>query len=505
MISADARYLDPIAIDRALVARGGLYEFMRLAWDQVEVSPFVGNWHLEEMCTHLEAVSNHEIKNLVINVPPGTGKSLTTNVFWPCWEWIDRPETKWIYGSFDPTLMGRDALRSINLLRSTWFVRRWGHRLPPGGKLATANHVTLAGGFRFSTSPGGKATGRHGDIFVTDDPIKPKDALGGATMTKNALRAVSEWLSATMSTRRADAATFRKVIIMQRLHEEDPAGEAIASGDYTVLRLPMRFEADDPSRTAWGGDRRTTEGELLFPARFPESAVATLEKDLHQNAAAQLQQRPIRQGGGIFKRPWWRFYHKRLGVPEYCFPGSEPTGRLCVVLPDVGYDVQSWDMAFKGNDDSDFVCGGMWRSYGEHYYLVDQLCERLDFPASVTAMRSFSDKHPSAYDKLVEDKANGPAIESTLRGEMPGITLVTPMGGKEARANAGAVLIRDARVFVPHPEIATFDVLAYLAQHERFPRGKNDDMVDQTSQALVRFRQHGDDFARAMRTIRGEK
>jgi predicted phage terminase large subunit-like protein len=496
--------LDPIAIDRALVSRGGLYEFMRVAWHQVEpTSPFVGNWHLENVCSHLEAVSRGEILNLVINIPPGTGKSLTTNVFWPAWEWIQRPHTKWIYGSFDAGLVYRDANKTIDLLRSDWFVDRWGHRLNATGKLAVAYHSNLSGGFRFSTSPGGKGTGRHGDIFVCDDPIKPKDALGGVTLTRNALRRASDWLSGTMSTRRADAARFRRVLVMQRLHEEDPAGEAIASGDYVLVRLPMRYEKDNPCVTNWGFDPRKEEGELLFPARFPESAVKDLEKSLHQNAAAQLQQRPTRQGGGIFKRVWWRFWHTEEGVPEYCFPGDTPTGRMCRVLPDCGLDIQSWDMAFKGTSESDYVAGGVWRS-NEDFYLLDQVCEHLDFPESIQAMRHLSAKHPTAYDKLVEDKANGPAIEAMLRGELPGITLVTPMGGKEARANAGAVLIASGRVYVPHPSIAPFDVLAYLAQHERFPRGKNDDMVDQTSQALVRFRQHGDDFGRAMRKLRGE-
>lgn len=499
----DQDLLDPVRLDRALVEKGGLYEFMQLAWSQIEPSTFVGNWHLELVCKHLEAVSRCEIKNLVINVPPGTGKSLTVSVFWPVWEWIKRPTTKWIFGSFDPSLVGRDANKAIALLRSDWFIQRWGHRLPKG-KLATASYSNLSGGFRFSTSPKGKGTGRHADIFVGDDLLKPKDAAGGSAVTKTALREVSDWLANTIATRRADAATFRKVIMMQRLHEEDPAGEAIESGDYTVLVLPMRFEPETPAITPWGRDIRTKRGELLFPAKFPEASVKDLEKTLRQYAAAQLQQRPTREGGDTFKRPWWRFWHYKPGVPEYCFPGAQPSGRMCTVLPDVGLDVQSWDMTFKGETDSDFVCGQVWRASTD-YYLIDQINERLDFPDTVQAMRIMAARHPSAYDKLVEDKANGPAIESTLRAELPGITLVTPMGGKEARANAGAVLIATFRVYVPHPEIAPFDVLAYLAQHERFPRGKNDDMVDATSQALVRFRQHGDDFARAMRRLRGEE
>src|SRR5690606_4286668 len=96
-------------------------------------------------------------------------------------------------------------------------------------------------------------------------------------------------------------------------------GEMLATGKYVHLCLPMRFERERAVYTQWGGDRRTEEGELLFPARFPEEAVANLESDMGPDVAdAQLQQRPSRKGGGIFRLEWFRFWHVLPDQPEPC-------------------------------------------------------------------------------------------------------------------------------------------------------------------------------------------
>jgi predicted phage terminase large subunit-like protein len=380
----------------------------------------------------------------------------------------------------------------ITLLRSDWYLERWGN-LCPKGNLALANFSNLLGGFRFSTSVAGKVTGRHADIQIVDDPIKPRDASGGVNHSRTALEAVSSWWRQTMASRARDPRSFRRVVIMQRLHEDDLAGECIRAG-YTLLRLPMRYEEDEPCRTAWGGDRRTEPGALLCPDRYPEEAVRRLEvEEMGPDvAAAQLQQRPTRRGGGIFRRDWWRYWH----------PDDQDRGQP---LPPEGHgiQIQSWDLTFKGSDGSDFVCGGVWWAARGQYLLMDLICERMTFTQTLDAMRHMTAKWPRAHDKLVEDKANGPAVEDALRREIRGITLVSPEGGKEARAHACTPAFASGRVLIPHPSLAGW-VKAYQAQHEAFPRSAHDDMVDMTSQALGRLRRHGEDFSRAMARVRGE-
>lgn len=502
-----------IETDRELVKKGGLYDFVAMAWSQVEPSGFTGNWHLEEVCAHLEAVSRGEILRLVINEPPGTGKSSLVNVFWPAWEWVHRPATKWIYASYDRSLVGtRDGAKVIRLLSSEWFKVRWGDILEPG-KPAASSFNNVKGGFRFATSVAGAAVGRHSDIQVCDDPIKPKDAAGGATFTKNKIRAVSEWWSGTMSTRAVHQATFRRVLVMQRLTYDDLAGEVLATGEYVHLRLPMRYNPAKACRTQWGGDRRTVKGELLFPERFPEFRVKSLETKEMTEAqfAAQCQQEPQVEGGGTFRRPWFRFWHVRPGVPEPCTcdecwnaemakPGHVGP-LLCPVLPSGGLDLLSWDFTFDRTDRSDFVAGGAIRTVAERHYLLDCRNERMNIIESVAAIKALATQYPRAHDKLVENKANGPAVVTLLKNSIQGITLVEPSGSKEARASVASVPFAAGDFYVPHPELAPW-VWGYLKQLEAFPKGSYDDMVDMTSQALVQLRKHGSGFADAMRRLR---
>lgn len=488
-------------LDRRLALEGTLYDWVGLAWAQVESAPFVPGWHIGAVCETLEAVSANQISRLVINLPPGCTKSLLVNVLWPTWEWLRRPGTKFIYASFDQSLPGRrDGGKILNLLGSQWWKDRFSPLLE--SKVASAaNFDVIGGGFRFSTSPGGRGTGRHGNIVVFDDPIKPKDAQGRrAAVTHEALAKVRDWYSGTMSTRRADPKTHREVCIMQRLHKDDLAGYLIDLGARKVC-FPMRFEKDyaDPL------DKRTREGELLCPARYDEPAVKAIEQSMPEEVqAAQLQQRPHTKGGKHFRRVWWRFWGagREPCLCDKCFDARKSvhdSGRDCVPLPEAGLDVLSWDMAFKGKQTSDFVAGGAWRAYGGCSYLRSIFNQRIGFADSKRAVLKMSVAFP-ASKILVEDAANGPAIEDELKSDLSGITLVKPQGGKEARASAVEPLFDTGTVFLPHPDICPL-TWSLMHQAEAFPNDLNDDMVDMLTQALTWYRGQGAALARFDRAM----
>lgn len=482
-----------IDADREYVRRRGLYGFAELAWPIVEGGPFVPGWHLEEAAAHLQAVSRKECLRLVINQPPGTTKSLMTSCFWNAWEWTERPTTTFIYASYDQSLVNRDGERVIKLLQSDWYQARWGRLLNPNSKYAVSDFANYAGGWRFSTSVAGKVTGRHADIQCVDDPIKPIDVQG---TSRNAIERVSTWWRSTMASRMRDPKTGRRVVLMQRLDADDLAGECVAAG-YHHLRLPMRYEADEPCRTAWGGDRRTEEGELLCPDRFPEATVRSLETEMGPDiSSAQLQQRPSRKGGQIFRQEYWRYWHPSdpdMGVPP----------------PDVGgLQIQSWDMAFKKLQDTDYVCGMVLWDWHGAIYLMHLINERLSFTESVQAVKDMSAQWPHTYNKLIEDKANGPAVEDQLKNELFGVTLVSPKGGKLGRAWAAQpILARPTGkpprpgLYIPHPSVYPW-VGPFKKQAESFPRAANDDMVDALTQGINALREHGDGFSEAMRKLR---
>jgi predicted phage terminase large subunit-like protein len=498
-------------LDRESVLRdepGSLHRFVRMCFANVEPTSYVDNWHIKILCDYLEQVSRNEISRLVINVPPGTMKSLTVSVFWPLWEWIKHPQTKFMFASYDATLAARDGRRTMHVMQSKWFQKRFDPRLTELRPAAT-DFDNTDGGFRFATSVAGKATGRHADIQVVDDPIKPHDVRGSLAVTKKAIGAVSTWWRETMASRRANAATFRRVIVMQRLHEDDLAGEMLSEGGWTHLCLPMRAEPSqlcpcrDPECTP--EDPRRVEGELLWPERFPESVVREDETTGMgpSVAAAQNQQRPTPASGGIFGKDWFRYWHNVAGKSTPVDDKFVCRDEECRVLPDGGVWIQSWDMTFKGTDGTDFVAGGVWLYKAPDAYLVAQVCARMSFVEACRAVVAMSNRYPLAFTKLIEDKANGPAIVDVLKKKIGGLVLVDPRGGKEARAHACSGLFEAGNVFLPHDEIAPW-VPAYRTQVATFPRGVNDDMVDQTTQALIRLQQKHVPLVEAMRAVQGQ-
>jgi predicted phage terminase large subunit-like protein len=150
--------------------------------------------------------------------------------------------------------------------------------------------------------------------------------------------------------------------------------------------------------------------------------------------------------------------------------------------------IQSWDMAFKDKLGGSFVVGQVWGSKGADRFLMDQDRRQIDFSATLEAVRNLTKRWPDALQKLVEDKANGPAVISALRHEIGGIVEVEPQGGKEARAQAVLPAIESGNVYLPHPAIAPW-VNDYIEEWAAAPHGDYWDQIDSTSQALIRLQQ----------------
>lgn len=474
-----------VSVDRELGARGGLARFVKLAWKLVEpTQELVWNWHADLICEHLEACSRKEIRKLILNVPPGCMKSSLVSVFWPVWHWIADPDqfggdpgARWFRGSYDGGLTLRDAGKAYDLMCSRWFRDRWGHMFTLTSGAAKGDYWNSRMGWAFAASMGGAVTGKHFDFHIVDDPHKPKD------LTPVGLKAANAFMR-TLTTRRRNPATLVQVLVMQRLHERDLAGEMIDEGGWEVLSLPMRFEEARRSVTSVGCDPRKEEGELLFPVRFPEEAVAEIEKGLggreSQEAASQLQQRPTPESGLIFKAEWFKGY---LSLPRF--------DRM----------LQSWDMTFKATKGTDSVCGQVWGIKGSDMYLVHQVLKRMTFTESVAAVQAVSRQFPRAHAKLIEDKANGPAVIDTLGKKLPGLIPITPEGGKVARANAVTVCFEAGNVWHPHPSIAPW-VKAHQGSLLAFPAGRHDDDVDACTQALNYSLKKNRGFAAAMAAAR---
>ncbi len=456
-----------VALDRADITAGGLREFVRLAWPQVEPQPFVPGWHVDAMCEHLESVTSRTIRDLVINVPPGCSKSLVTSVLWPAWVWTLAPSHRWIVASYADDVVSRDARKSRTLVTGDWYAARWPKvRVPSDASASTAvkSFYTTAGGMRYSVTTRGSVTGQHCDTALVDDPLDPQGAASAVE-----LDAVLEWWTGTMPTRFRDHKTSARVLIMQRVHDRDLTREFVRAGA-TVLCLPMRFDPTHPHR--WARDPRKEAGELLTPARVPADELAKIEGRMGPSrAAAQLQQRPVPAGGSIFRAEWFRRWTE---------------------LPSTGQWSMEVDATFKATEDGSYVVIQVWCDDGPRHYLVDQRRERMGFAATCAAIKAMRASWPRCGTVRIEDKANGPAIIEALRVEMSGVVAVTPEGGKEARANACQGTVAAGGVYLPDEERAKYPdgrrgapwVPGLVHEATTFPKGETDDQVDALTQHL---------------------
>ena len=471
----------------AEMARRSFREFVVQAWHVLEpTTPFVPGIHVDAVCLHLQATQEGRIPNLIINIPPGHAKSLLVAVFWPAWVWISHPEVRWIFGSYRAELAIRDSVKCRRLIESPWYQKRWGDRFQLRDDQNEKNRFeNTATGYRLITSVGA-GTGERADIVVVDDPTSVDQA--ESDVERNS---ANEWWNGTMCTRLNDPRTGHRVVVQQRLHENDLTGNLLEKGGYELLVLPEEFEPERAGPTSIGWcDPRTKPGELLWTERIGPAEVERLKRDLGSyRFAGQFQQRPSPAGGGMFKRWWWRYWKpKYIEVPPVMVKGSD--GEFLKIIsvdrPEKFDQVwQSWDMSFKDTDGSDYVVGAVWGSSGANRYLLHLVRGRWGFPETLRAVREMTAKYPEATMKLIEDKANGPAVIAMLRKEIPGLIAVNPEGGKIVRAQAISPYVEAGNVHLPHPSLAPW-VEGFIEECAAFPHGRYDDQVDQMTQALVR-------------------
>ena len=272
-------------------------------------------------------------------------------------------------------------------------------------------------------------------------------------------KAAIDWFEVAMSTRVNDPKTSTMVIVMQRCHQRDLSGHLLEKGNFEHLCLPAEYEGPGRITSIGFSDPRTEPGQLLWPERYGPQEIAEAKLNLGSYAAAgQLQQRPSPAGGGIFKRHCFRYWQPRgMNLPPVIvrLPDGTPMSIEAIEIPyRMDDQLQSWDCAFKGLETSDYVVGQVWARLGSMYFLGDQVRRRMDFPATLQALRDLSEKFPGTLAKLVEDKANGSAVVQMLTREIPGIIPVNPEGGKLARAQAVTPLVEAGNIYLPHPEYA---------------------------------------------------
>jgi predicted phage terminase large subunit-like protein len=520
-----------------------LYTFLQSGWRYIDSSEFTPGWPIEAVAEHLQAVSDGQIRRLIINIPPRCAKSSLTSVAFPAWVWA-RPQSEWsptagpgvqfLHASYAQQLSLRDSVKCRRLIESPWYQSLWGERFKLTGDQNTKTRFDNdRNGSRLSTSVGSALTGEGGSIIVVDDPNAAQEAFSDATIASTI-----EWWDSALSTRLNDPKTGAFVIIQQRLSEQDLTGYIMSKdmGEWTHLCLPMRYEWQRHSHTVLGfdpegyelvwddprgldddgeplvevsedGERipvspdaqvelEDREGELLWPERFGDTEVEILERQMGPwTAAGQLQQRPEPKGGGVIKREWWMPWDSSI----------YPMMDLVVASLDTAYTTKT------ENDPSALTIWGVFSG--------DIVAQNMKQVGGV-AERRYSESHPRVMmmyawqgryelhdlvakvsetctkmkvdNLLIENKAAGHSVAQEIRRlyghEKFGVQLVDPKGqDKLARLYSVQHIFAEGMIYAPNMSWAEM----VITQVGQFPKGKHDDLVDTVSMAIRHLRDIG--------------
>jgi len=506
-----------------------LYDFTVRAWREVDSAPFAhGGFALQAICEHLQACCDGYIRNLIINVPPRFSKSTITGTMFPAWVWAQElksptsgPGMQFLHSSYAMNLSIQDSVKCRRLIESKWYQTLWGERFKLVGDQNTKTRFQNdQNGIRNTVSVGSATTGLGGNYLMADDPNNAQEANSEAIIASTI-----EWWDMAWSTRLNDPKKGVKIVIQQRLSEQDITGHILSKdvGEWTHLCLPMRFEParrtynvlvpaefNDGEAVIWT-DPRESENQLLWPERFGEQEVTLLEKTLGPYATAgQLQQRPEPAGGGILKREWWGEWTKEkyphnleiviasvdtaFGAKEFegdfsactiwgVYRDSGPT--TGIVGGDMGGSWQRISAEDREADVPKAILMHAWQGRMELHELVQKIAA--------------SAKEWKIDMLLIENKASGISVSQELRrlfgAESYGVRLIDPKGlDKVARTYSIQHLFSEGMIVAPtDPAGDVFRVWAEMvvAQCATFPKGKHDDLHDTVTQALNWLRSTG--------------
>jgi hypothetical protein len=341
-----------------VICRLDFASFIRTAFKTLEPgSEFLPNWHIDALTYRLEQVLRGEIKWLNVNFPPRMLKSFICSVALPAFILGLDPTKRVIVLSYSSELAVKLSNDFRALVNSPWYRSLFPNMRISRMKNTEFEVATTHNGYRLGGSIDGSVTGRGADIIIIDDPMKPMDALSDSKRQR-----VIDLFNTSLYTRLDNKQSGAIILVMQRLHTDDPAGTLQrSSSGWTTLSLPAIAEQEE---TIQIGDKRYHHrmiGDVIHREREPKSALDSIRSMIGWDTlAAQYQQAPIPPGGVMIQRQWVGRYDQ---------------------LPDRGASsrvIQSWDTASKDGGLNDWSVCTTWLLHENKYYLMHVLRERLD-------------------------------------------------------------------------------------------------------------------------------
>jgi predicted phage terminase large subunit-like protein len=424
---------------------------------------FISGKHHQIMADAFERVASGDLKRLIINMPPRHTKSEFASFLLPSWFLGKFPEKKIIQTAHTAELAVGFGRKVRNLVSSEQYSKVFDMKLSSDSK-AAGRWNTDKGGDYFAIGVGGAVTGKGADLLIIDDPHSEQEAKqGNPAVFDN----VYEWYTSGPRQRLQPGGAI--IIVMTRWSKRDLTGQILKSSDKTGVDEweIIEFPAILPS------------GTPLWPGFWSKEELEALKAELPVSKwEAQYQQNPTSEEGAIIKRDQWQIW-----------PHEDP--------PECSYVIQSWDTAFEKTNRSDYSACTTWGVFThpdkhgnlkQNIILLNAFKERMEFPElKKAAMEMWIEWKPDTL--IVEKKAAGAPLIYEMRKMGIPLSEYTPGKGSDkiARVNSISDLFASGIVWCPEKRWAD-EVMEEMAS---FPNGDHDDLVDSSSQALIRFRQGG--------------
>lgn len=445
---------------------------------------FEYNWHIGCIADYLESCYSGEILHLIINLPPRFLKSFLVSVAFPAWVFGKQPSAKFMMTSYKKELAKEMTQSCRDIIKDDWYKHLFPQTIIKVDQDEKHHFKTTLQGSYYG-SPINSVTGKGADYVLVDDPIKPDEAT--SETVRNGANAV---IRNTLFSRFNDQRTGRFILIMQRLHEDDPTGNLLKDGGYTLLKLPAETTKTihiPPARAGLSGYTMKA-GSLLFPQRIDRAILDKLRLRLTDyNYVGQYLQEPAPAGGGEFKDSWPNYYQEGGVRPK--------TMNICILCdPSAGEEVNR--KKDKASDWTAMMVVGL--APDNNYYLLDMVRDRLNPTERIETLfvlhRKWNDlggKPPRVgyekygmmsdnhyvQEKQKQDSYRFPLIE--IGGKMP----------KETRIRRLIPDLQQGRWWFPanlmyaDSEGRSFDLVRELVYSEMptFPNARFDDMLDAMS------------------------
>ena len=441
-------------------AQSSFMAYVKMMWPG-----FVHGRHHAVMAKKFEAIANGTLKRLIINMAPRHTKSEFASYLLPSWFLGKYPGKKIIQSSNTSDLAVNFGRKVRNLVGSEQYSTVFPNVSLRQDSKSAGRWATNQNGEYFAIGVGGTVTGKGADLLIIDDPHSEQEA-AMASGNADVFDKTYEWYTSGPRQRLQPGGAI--VIVMTRWGDRDLTGRIIKDSvmrgkgeEWEVVEFPAIMPSGSP----------------LWPEFWSLEELEALKEELPPvKWNAQYQQSPTGEEGALVKRDWWQVWQKEN--PPAC-----------------EFVIQSWDTAFTKSERSDFSACTTWGVFhlnddpnDVNVILLDAFQKRMEFPElKEKAYAHYMDWQPDAF--VVEAKAAGTPLIFELRRMGLVVSEYTPSRGNDkfVRLNSVTDLFRSGKVWAPETRWAQ-EVIEQMAS---FPNGSHDDLVDSSTQALIRFRQGG--------------